>query len=99
MAGFVQKYSQRCPDCGGNDFVDDHQQGDLICRVRPASFAAADFLRQLTASDDIDAPSQTQRALVSAQGQFPARGFGGFADKKPLVSISQSLLLWLRSER
>lgn len=35
-AGFVQKYSQLCPDCGGNNFVDDHQQGDLICRVRPA---------------------------------------------------------------
>ena len=35
-AAFVQKYSQLCPDCGGNDFVDDHQQGDLICRVRPA---------------------------------------------------------------
>ena len=35
VAGFVQKYSQLCPDCGGNDFVDDHQQGDLICRVRP----------------------------------------------------------------
>ncbi len=28
------KYEQRCEDCGGSDFVDDLQQGDLICRVR-----------------------------------------------------------------
>ena len=34
-AGFVQKYTQQCPDCGGSNFVDDHQQGDLICKVRP----------------------------------------------------------------
>lgn len=26
------KYEQTCGECGGNDFVDDLQQGDLICR-------------------------------------------------------------------
>lgn len=34
------KYEQRCLDCGESDFVEDHAQGDLICRVRmrPYSF-------------------------------------------------------------
>mmetsp|Transcript_21051 Transcript_21051/g.63346 ORF Transcript_21051/g.63346 Transcript_21051/m.63346 type:complete len:338 (-) Transcript_21051:1859-2872(-) len=26
------KYEQKCEDCGSSDFVDDFQQGDLICR-------------------------------------------------------------------
>ena len=43
-AGFVQKYSQRCPDCQGNDFVDDHQQGDLICRERPVTLFLPNIL-------------------------------------------------------
>lgn len=27
------KFEQICPDCQGRDFVEDHAQGDLICKV------------------------------------------------------------------
>ncbi len=31
------KYEQACQECGGKDLVEDHAQGDLICRVRPGA--------------------------------------------------------------
>ena len=24
---------QKCPDCGGEQFVEDHAQGDIVCKV------------------------------------------------------------------
>ena len=43
-AAFRQKYNQICPECGSNDFVDDHSQGDLICKVwQPSRCHAAEW--------------------------------------------------------
>lgn len=33
MDNTTHRYNQKCPECGGTDFVDDYAAGDFVCTV------------------------------------------------------------------
>lgn len=44
-AYFGSRQEQICPDCKGTDIVEDHGQGDMVCRVRARPFRTAPWWR------------------------------------------------------